>query len=270
METARCGRSVSRDARRPRGMRVYMEKMEAQTLNCPNCGAAISSDSPQCRYCESKLATIACPSCFAMMFSGSKHCPHCGAAAAPVKAAQLSVLKCPRCRTDMPSVAIGATAMRECERCAGLWVEVAALEKICADREQQSAVLGAATPAAHQITANVDSSKIRYAPCPQCGQLMNRINFARCSGVIVDVCKGHGTWFDRDELSGIIQFIRGGGLDVARQKEEREIEFERQQLRTEQMVASSRARGSIGVSYSDEERLGGITATGGLLKFLLG
>ena len=160
--------------------------------------------------------------------------------------------------------------MRECERCGGLWVEVAAFEEVCANREQQSAVLGGALPApARQLTARRESEKIHYAPCPQCGQLMNRINFARCSGVIVDVCKGHGTWFDRDELSGIIEFIRGGGLDVARRKEKRDIEFERQELRREQLVAASRASGSIGLSYSDEERLGGITATGGLLKFLL-
>ncbi len=244
--------------------------MEAQTLNCPNCGAAISSDSPQCRYCESKLATIACPSCFALMFIGSKHCPHCGAAAEPATAADLSVLKCPRCKIDMSAITIGTTAMRECERCGGIWLEVAAFEKICADREQQSAVLGGALPAsARQLTANADSEKISYAPCPHCGQLMNRVNFARCSGVIVDVCKGHGTWFDRDELSGIIQFIRGGGLDLARQKEKQEIESERQELRTEQMVAASRASGSISLSYTDEERLSGINTARGLLKFLL-
>jgi Zn-finger nucleic acid-binding protein len=244
--------------------------MEAQTLNCPNCGAAISSDSPQCRYCESKLATIACPSCFAMMFMGSKHCPHCGAAAVQQTAAELSVLKCPRCSIDMSAITIGAAAMRECERCGGIWLEMPTFEKICADREQQSAVLGAALPApARQLIAGSESEQIHYAPCPQCGQLMNRINFARCSGVIVDVCKGHGTWFDRDELSGIIQFIRGGGLDVARQKEKREIEIERQELRREQMVSASRAGGSLGISYTDEDRLGGITAAGGLLKFLL-
>jgi Zn-finger nucleic acid-binding protein len=158
--------------------------------------------------------------------------------------------------------------MRECERCAGLWVEVAAFEDICVDRERQSAVLGAALPAPHQAAA-AGAEKIRYSPCPQCGELMNRINFARCSGVIVDVCKGHGTWFDRDELSGIIQFIRSGGLEVSRQKEKREIEFERQQLRAEQMTAASRASGAAGLSYSDEERLGGLSAASGLLKFLL-
>ena len=95
---------------------------------------------------------------------------------------------------------------RECERCAGLWVEVGAFEKICADREQQSAVLGTAVPApAQQPASGVGAGQIQYAPCPQCGQLMNRINFARRSGVIVDFCKGHGTWFDRDELREIVR-----------------------------------------------------------------
>ena len=243
--------------------------MQAQTLNCPNCGAAISSDSPQCRYCESKLATIACPSCFAMMFIGSKHCPHCGAAAAQATAAELSVLKCPRCKIDMTSITLGTMAMRECERCIGLWVEVAAFEKICADREEQSAVLGTASPApAHQVRP-ADLESVRYVPCPQCGVLMNRINFARCSGVIVDICKGHGTWFDRDELSGIVQFIRGGGLEVARQKEKTEIEFQREQLRAEQLAATRRAN-SLGYYSSDEDRLSGLSAAGGLLKLLIG
>lgn len=239
--------------------------MEAQTLNCPNCGAAVSSDSPRCIYCESKLATVACPSCFAMMFIGSKHCPHCGASASQTRDAQLAVLRCPRCKVDMSSVTIGSQAMRECEQCAGLWVEVAAFEKICADREQQAAVLGGASPApAHSLQAE---QKIRYAPCPQCAQLMNRINFARCSGVIVDICKGHGTWFDRDELSAIVQFIRGGGLEVSRQKEKNEIESQRRQLRMEEMIAAKRERSSG--SYRSEDSLIGLEAAGGLLDFLI-
>jgi Zn-finger nucleic acid-binding protein len=163
---------------------------------------------------------------------------------------------------------IADTAMRECERCGGLWIEVSAFAEICADREQQSAVLGAALPApARKLPLSAESEKISYAPCPQCGQLMNRVNFARCSGVIVDVCRGHGTWFDRDELSGIVQFIRDGGFEHARQKEKRELEFERQQLRAEQMMAAGR-ESSIFTS-ADDERLGGISATGDLLKFLL-
>jgi len=204
-----------------------------------------------------------------MMFIGSKHCPHCGAAAAQATAAELPVLKCPRCKTEMSSITLGTMAMRECEQCIGLWVEVAAFEKICADREEQSAVLGTASPAPAHQARSTDSASVRYVPCPQCGQLMNRINFARCSGVIVDFCKGHGTWFDRDELSGIVQFIRGGGLEIARQKEKTEIEFQREQLRAEQQAAAKRAS-SLGYYASDEDRLSGLSAAGGLLKLLIG
>ncbi|MDX6303488.1 MAG: hypothetical protein QOI77_457 [Blastocatellia bacterium] len=157
--------------------------------------------------------------------------------------------------------------MRECQKCVGLWVDVAAFEKICADREEQSMVLGTASPApSHQVPS--DTEKIRYVPCPQCAQLMNRINFARCSGVIVDICKGHGTWFDRDELSGIVQFIRSGGLEISRQKEKNEIEFQRDQLRAEQLMAANRGT-SLGRYSLEEDRVSGLSAASGLLKFLL-
>jgi Zn-finger nucleic acid-binding protein len=169
----------------------------------------------------------------------------------------------------MSSITIGGEAMRECEHCSGLWLEVAAFERICTNREEQSAVLGGASVApGSQLQPNSISEKVRYVPCPQCGQLMNRINFARCSGVIVDVCKGHGTWFDVSELREIIEFIRGGGLELSRQKEKRELEFERSQLRLEETIAAGRAR-SHAFSYSDEEQVTGISAAGGVLKFLL-
>lgn len=199
---------------------------------------------------------------------GSKHCPHCGAAAAMPTAAQLSILKCPRCKIDMLAITLGATAMRECAKCEGMWVEVAAFEKICADREQYASVLGVAAPVTSAKTASGNElPKAVYVPCPQCGQLMNRLNFAHCSGVIVDVCKGHGSWFDRDELRKIIEFIRAGGLERARQKEKREIEYEREQL-TQQRLNMHRQNAGIG-GYSEDERAGGLSAARDLLKFLI-
>ncbi|HEX8267187.1 MAG TPA: hypothetical protein VF596_17430 [Pyrinomonadaceae bacterium] len=47
--------------------------MKIESLNCPNCGAAVSSDSPQCAFCHSRLKTKACPSCFGLMFLGNRH-----------------------------------------------------------------------------------------------------------------------------------------------------------------------------------------------------
>src|SRR6185295_12566431 len=127
-----------------------MPAMQAETLNCPNCGAASLTDAPACQFCGSRLATVACPSCFAMMFLGSKHCQRCGAAAAvpEVKEAKDRKCKCPRGHGAMVRATIGATVVLECERCLGLWLDVASFEKICADREQQSAVLGTASHAA--------------------------------------------------------------------------------------------------------------------------
>ncbi len=241
--------------------------MKAETLNCPNCGAATSSDASRCQFCESRLATVACPSCFGMMFIGSKHCPRCGAAAAQREEVGGALHKCPRCRVDMQSLRLGTTQVQECDRCQGLWLNVAAFESICTDREQQAVVLGGASVApASSMRSN---QAIKYVPCPQCGQLMNRINFARCSGVIVDVCKGHGTWFDRDELSGIVEFIRGGGLDVSRAKEKAAIEEERRRLRQEQIEASQLRSMGGALPTSDDQRISGIASARSLLKFLL-
>ncbi len=166
----------------------------------------------------------------------------------------------------MPSLTIGSTAVRECERCLGLWLDVASFEKLCADREQQSIVLGTASRA--PTSAVGETSKVKYVPCPECLQLMNRINFARCSGVIVDICKGHGIWFDRDELSRIVEFISGGGLEAARAREKAEIKEERRRLWEEQVAKDRRASG-LGLRLDDEHRLTGMASARGLLKFLL-
>jgi len=201
-----------------------------------------------------------------MMFIGSKHCQRCGAAAAIPEIKGTETRKCPRCRSEMSFLKIGSTALRECEQCLGLWLDVTSFEKLCADREQQSVVLGSASPApTHAVH---ETSKVHYVPCPECSQLMNRINFARCSGVIVDICKGHGTWFDRDELSRIVEFIHGGGLEASREREKAELKEERRRLWEEQ-VANERNQSRLDMRLNDEHRLTGIASTRSLLKFLL-
>jgi len=241
--------------------------MQADTLNCPNCGASSSSNAPLCQFCGSRLATVACPSCFAMMFLGSKHCQRCGAAAAVPEVKDAKDRKCPRCKNELILVTVGSTAVLECERCFGLWLDVASFEKICANREQQSAVLGFASQAPG--TGVHEPSKVNYVPCPECSQLMNRMNFARCSGVVVDICKQHGTWFDRDELSRIVEFIHGGGLEASRLREKEEIREDRRRLLEQQAAVDTKVSGLFSRAQRDEHRLDGIASARGLLKFLL-
>jgi Zn-finger nucleic acid-binding protein len=210
--------------------------MPAETLNCPMCGAAATSESTLCEHCGARLATVACPSCFGMMFVGQAFCPHCGAKADRKDADADKPELCPRCRTEMNAVMVGGSNLRECPKCEGIWTDTATLRQICADREKQAAVLG--MPGPPVADAGVPfPTEIRYLPCPVCGQLMNRINFANYSNVIVEVCREHGTWFDRDELRRIVEFIRSGGMDKAREREIANLEEDRRMAAAERMGA---------------------------------
>src|SRR3569832_791108 len=90
--------------------------------------------------------------------------------------------------------------------------------------------MGKGTVAAAPQRSGPAREPVVYRPCPVCADLMNRFNFAGCSGVILDACKPHGVWFDVDELRRIVLFIRGGGLDVARDIERQSLEDERRRL----------------------------------------
>lgn len=211
---------------------MYDRIMNAETLNCPMCGAAASSDAVRCEHCGARLATVACPSCFGLMFIGAKFCSHCGARADRGESETEATRRCPRCRVKMEGVTVGASNLLECPKCEGIWVDAASLEKICADREQQAAVLGMAVSLPHESGA---LETVRYIPCPVCNKLMNRVNFANCSHVIVDVCKAHGTWFDKDELRRIVEFIRAGGLEQARARQISELQEQERELRAARM-----------------------------------
>ena len=68
--------------------------------------------------------------------------------------------------------------------------------------------------------------QVVYRPCPCCSAMMNRYNYARISGIILDGCKNHGLWFDRDELRRVLDFIQGGGLEKSRTREISRLEEE--------------------------------------------
>jgi Zn-finger nucleic acid-binding protein len=205
--------------------------MEAGTLHCPTCGAAIADDSTHCRYCGTSLATIACPVCFGRAFVGSHFCPHCGSELAwPTPGEAKAVLRCPACTgasVELEPMAVGATALHCCRRCGGVWVDAKTFDRICIESERQAAILG--QPEASQPTAHQESAR-RYLPCPNCRQLMNKTNFARSSGIVIDVCKRHGVWFDGDELRKLVTFIHDGGVDRAREHERELLAEERRHL----------------------------------------
>jgi Zn-finger nucleic acid-binding protein len=241
--------------------------MEAQTLNCPMCGAPQSPEAALCDHCGARLETVACPSCFGMVFAGAKFCSHCGGKIERTVVADAKALECPRCRGAMDAIAVGNTNLRECPHCEGIWVAAEVLQQICADREQQSAVLGMAAPLPAAGTGDFESN-IRYVPCPECNTLMNRVNFAHCSNVIVNVCAQHGTWFDKDELRRIIAFIRAGGLEKERARELEEIQQEKQQLKSAPIPDYFQRGRTPSADLTDDILHAGISIAAGVLTAL--
>jgi Zn-finger nucleic acid-binding protein len=98
---------------------------------------------------------------------------------------------------------------------------------------------------------------------------MNRVNFARCSSVIVDVCRAHGTWFDQDELRRMVEFIRNGGLEKARTKEQEELKAEQRRAR-QAAAARDAAMGLPPSSRDNSQTYDSISvAADALMDFLL-
>lgn len=168
------------------------------------------------------------------MFAGARFCANCGAEATREVVEDAKPLKCPRCREDMQALKLGGTEARECPQCGGLWLDLESLDRLTSERDElvaTSSILAARTPLRSTMPDTV-----RYVPCPACEKLMNRTNFAHVSGVILDVCKGHGVWMDRGELQRILDFVGSGGLATAREHERQKLAEE--QRRVEMLKAT--------------------------------
>ena len=221
------------------------------------------SDRSLCEFCKSRLKTMGCAKCLGMMFLGSKFCGHCGATAQVAELLEeTDPGDCPRCKVELQSLSIDSVHIRECVHCGGFWASVREFEELCSSSERQAAVLGFMGSYAHPIS---NPPAVSYVPCPECEQLMNRSNFARSSGVIIDMCRDHGVWFDAGELPKIIEFIEKGGLDRAREKERITIQDERSKLRDEQRRLELMARRSGTANFKDDD-----SGFGGLIARLFG
>jgi len=192
--------------------------IEARTVSCSSCGGALKVGARACPFCRSTLATRRCGSCFAWNLAEAKHCHACarvltgegGGAAAPE-------LPCPRCQKALSARHFADLDVDECDACGGLFVSPTMMDRLVSERDSPTN-LRLALPA----RAAWREAAVRYIPCPTCKKQMNRRAFGRISGVIVDVCRDHGVWFDAGELTQVLAFIERGGLAAARAREAEE------------------------------------------------
>jgi Zn-finger nucleic acid-binding protein len=123
-----------------------------------------------------------------------------------------TALACPRCREPLQEAVDERTKVDYCDRCKGVWV----------DFINEKEVLGI-KPASFTIDELQRFRKLykpfgrvedaRYVPCPVCRQMMYRKIWGSHSGVMVDRCMDHGTWFDPGEIEKIREYVALGGVE---------------------------------------------------------
>ncbi len=183
----------------------------AAAWQCPNCGGATSPDNNRCEFCGVYLAFQRCPACFDPVFDGARYCPACGeyllTPAATNDKDQNTAMPCPRCDDTLHARQAGQHRIHACPGCGGIWLGHPVLRKVLQDKGNDKA-LNILLGKRHEIDQLPKRHPVAYLPCPQCGELMHRRNFAGRSGVIIDECAAHGLWFDRHELAAAIRFAR--------------------------------------------------------------
>jgi Zn-finger nucleic acid-binding protein len=242
-----CGESVEVPA---------LEAHDSAVVRCSACGAPREGEEPECRYCGSSFTVheldidTICPGCMARVSGSARFCSHCGC---PILVGQAAVgaasLHCPACGPgqQLASRRLGAepVAVAECARCGGLWLgqlESAALAPAAAGRGAggAAAAVGAAGWAkAPGAEVAAGGGGRLYRPCAVCGALMNRQNYGRKSGAILDICRAHGIWFDLGELPRVLDWIRDGGEQRAGELAAEEAQDQARQRRLGQEAASA-------------------------------
>ena len=203
----------------------------ARMVRCGSCGASRAPDATSCSFCGSQFSTVdkgwglICPNCFCRLPNDARFCVECGLGLSPQRLDAVKTdLACPRCKTALQVRTVSEAQLWECASCGGLWVPAEVFTKLCAEKDRAAVVKELASPTRVQRRRFELSAeeKVKYVPCPACKNLMNRSNYGRRSGVIIDTCRDCGVWLDNNELNRVLQFIESGGLEDARAIEEEE------------------------------------------------
>jgi Zn-finger nucleic acid-binding protein len=240
---------------------------EAKTILCPGCGGSIAIGSRACPYCGSTVATCRCATCLAWNLAESAHCQACGRALASSteRSGVAAAYRCPRCDSQLHAREYGDLSVEECDKCGGLFLAPTTMERLVAARDMPTS-LRLALPKREMKR----ETTVRYISCPTCGKSMNRQAFGRISGVVVDVCKNHGVWFDAGELAEVIRFVERGGLERERERELAELAERERRVRSVEMQADR--MDGLGIDFAsgnaNSERIGHVHSASDVLHFI--
>ena len=164
--------------------------------NCKNCGAGMPKE------------TIVCPYCSTRQDVDLKQV-HKYTVEKPV-----SERICPRCDAPMQTIDLkleGKFLIERCESCLGMFFDPGELEALLDKSVSNVYTVDFLKLEAIQNAKRHGDYDVTYIKCPVCRKLMNRVNFANRSGVIIDHCRDHGLWLDGGELRQLMEWTKAGG-----------------------------------------------------------
>ncbi len=229
----RCGHLVQ--VRAPTAVQRAIER-------CGACGGPLANGAEACGFCggrverDKRALSLLCPECYAANPRRSQFCCSCGVTLEPeaVGAAKATRHACPVCAVPLFERRLGNAWVEECTQCHGLFITVSHFQHLVQHASQAPKPDAArASPAAPRAPA---SATVVYRRCPECNELMQRRNYERASGVVVDICALHGHWLDANELEAIGRFISSGEQARLREREALEAEREKERARNQRSV----------------------------------
>lgn len=193
-------------------------------------------------------AAVMCPCCGTPQHDGETACNHCGSTLQPEQlGCEKTALACPACGKGarLAKRQMGDCEAMECSRCVGLWLATDAFGKLVGKASQDATAVDWHMQLPRRVALHNSSTQggAFYRKCPSCGKMMNRHNYARCCGVVVDSCKQHGVWFDANELEQILDWVRSGGMAKVKQQETDEAARAEQRKSTQRLAG---VRGMLG------------------------
>jgi Zn-finger nucleic acid-binding protein len=187
-------------------------------LHCASCGGPLENAGRNCSYCGALIDPTAkrmnayCPHCLAMSPDDARYCCGCGEPLVKVlEEPKTAPDRCPRCTVAMRRRALASHHPLECPLCLGVFLDGDEFIAIFTDQQRRRET--ARHPSGPE-SARLAFEDVRYLPCPSCEQPMNRVNYDKRSGVIIDYCAEHGYWFDAGEIEKVYRWVMTGGTVV--------------------------------------------------------
>ena len=148
---------------------------------------------------------LTCDICHHEFSSTLANCPYCGALKPDTVEESDFVLKCPRCDVALVSAHVRKSEIHICPTCYGLWLNPVEFKFLTSERD---VYVDESIPKNYEKIPILNTPENQmYIKCPRCRDIMNRINYKKTSGVIIDQCADHGFWLDEGELERIRCFV---------------------------------------------------------------